>query len=297
MASFKVQVRNNIVYDRVSAIDRIDQILVNLGSETPAHQIVAPLKGHRALLFRAREVAPVSDSPSPVPGEPPARLRATKLFSTSENPRSWGQANYESRNPKPDDPNNTPGPVCVGVAVEESGASPPPSPMGPQHPPLKSTPVAVVLGDATFISNPWLIQFPPNQDLFLNSVNWLGGRITDIGIQPRKPKYQRLELDNAGYYTIVFEPFFHLLAIAAFLAGLVWVVRADRYQLLWLPVGGTLVLVALYAGLAAWLIGSLTRGPGRVTVMRLLLTCCILWSVGLSFWLARMRPARKTETA
>ncbi|MBI3467195.1 MAG: hypothetical protein HY000_29635, partial [Planctomycetes bacterium] len=92
------------------------------------------------------------------------------------------------------------------------------------------------------------------------------------------------------------EPFFHLLAIAGFLAGLVWVVRSDRYQVLWLPVGGTLVLLAIYSGLAAWLIGSLTGGAGRVTVMRLLLTCCILWSIGLSFWLARMRPARTTGT-
>jgi hypothetical protein len=219
------------------------------------------------------------------------------LFSTSESPNSWGQADFEAR-PNPNAANNSPGPVCVGVAVEETGQSPPPNPMmGPQHPPTKSTPVAVVLGDATFASNTLVAQFPENEDLFLNSINWLGGRISDIGIQPRKPKYQRLELDNAGYYTIVFEPFFHMMAIAGFLAGLVWVVRAERYPLLWLPIGGTLVLLALYTGLAAWLIGSPTTGAGRVTVMRLLLTCCVLWAIGLSFWLARMRPARAAEAA
>jgi hypothetical protein len=232
-----------------------------------------------------------------MPGEPPGRLKATKLFSTTESPLSWGQADYESRTPRPTDADNTQGPVCVGVAVEESGDSPPPQQFGPRHPPLKSTPVAVVLGDATCVSNTIVSQFPENVDLFLNSVNWLGGRISDIGIGPRTKKFEQLRLDDAGYYTIILEPFFHLLAIAGFLAGLVWVVRADRYQLLWLPIGGTVVLVALYAVAAGFLIGSLTTGAGRVTVMRLLMTCLILWSIGLSFWLARMRPARAAETA
>jgi hypothetical protein len=297
LASYKVQVKNNLVYDRASAIQRADQILVSLGSEAGTHQIVSPLKGFRALMIRAREIAPISDSPPPgMPGEPPGRLRATKLFSTTEAPLSWAQAEYESRTPRANDPDNTQGPVCVGVAVEEGGETPPPQ-FGPRHPPLKSTPLAVVLGDATCLSNTIISQFPENEDLFLNSINWLGGRITDIGIQPRTKKFEQLRLDNAGYYTIIFEPFFHLLAIAGFLSGLVWVVRADRYQLLWLPIGGTIVLLGLYAVVAGFLIGSLTTGPGRVTVMRLLMTCLVLWSIGLSFWLARMRPARAAEPA
>jgi hypothetical protein len=152
-----------------------------------------------------------------------------------------------------------------------------------------------VIGDATFAANNIVAQKPENEDLFLNAVNWLGGRVADIGIQPKVKKYSRLDLDNAGYYMIIFEPFFHLVAIAGFVAGLVWVIRSDRFQLLWLPILGTLIWLALYAALAIFVIGPPTTEATKTTVMRVFLTCVLLWSIGVTFWLMRSRAMRTAE--
>jgi hypothetical protein len=224
---------------------------------------------------------------------PPDPFQVTKLFSTSAFPASWAQADYDGK-PNRDAPNNTRGPVCLGVAVSEGGSQPP-SQFNPHPMPSKSTPIAVVFGDATCAANNIVAQKPENEDLFLNAVNWLGGRVADIGIQPKVKKYSRLDLDNAGYYTIIFEPFFHLVAIAGFVAGLVWVVRSDRFQLLWLPILGTVIWLALYAALASFVIGPPTSEATRSTVMRLLLDCVVLWSIGVAFWLARARSAQTAE--
>ncbi len=293
LAGYKVQVKNNLVYDFASAIQRADQLVVQIEPEGTLHQIVAPLKNRWVLMIRACEIAAVSDARPPgMPGEPPGGMQATKLLQTSDRTKSWAEEDFESR-PNPDKAGNTPGPVSLGVAVSEGGSAPPPM---PGHPPTpsKSTPVAVVFGDATFASNNLVAQKPENEDLFLNAINWLGGRTADIGIQPRVKKYARLDIGDTAAFALIFEPFFHLVAIAGFLAALVWVARSDRFQLLWLAVGGTLVLVALYTGLCLWQIGP---GPTRATVFRVLMTCIILWTIGLTLWLARMRPARADQPA
>ncbi len=300
LAGYKVRIRDNVVYDVRSAYQTADNILVRVGSETP-HPIVAPLKGERVLMSEAREVDPISDTPPPgaPPTQPPDKMQATKLFSTSENPYSWGEGDYaSSRRPAPGGDNDTPGPVSVAVAVSEGEAPPPnPHPFGPPPAAPKTTPVAVVFGDATFASNSLVSQLPQNQDLFLNALNWLGGRIADIGIQPRVKKYARLDVDNGGYYTMIFEPMFHMVAIAGFVAGLVWVIRSDRYDLLWLPIAGTIVLLLAYAGLCLLFIGSLKAEATRATLFRLFVTCILLWLIGLAAWLYSARPARATPTA
>jgi hypothetical protein len=296
LTTFQVEAKDNLVYDFESAIQRADQLVVQMDPDTTSHQIVTPLKNRWVLMIRAREIAPIGGAHPPgMPGAPPERFQATKLFASSAGPRSWAQANYDDK-PSPDAPSNTRGPVCLGVAVSEGGA-PPPSQFQPHPMPSKSTPVAVVLGDATFAANNIVAQKPENEDLFLNAINWLGGRVADIGIQPKVKKYSRLDLDNAGYYTIIFEPFFHLVAIAGFVAGLIWVVRSDRFQLLWLPILGTIVWLALYAGLASFVIGPPTNDATKATVMRLLLTCVVLWSIGTTFWLARMRSVETAQAA
>lgn len=302
LATYKVAVKDNLVYDTGSAIGEARQIMVHLDSEKPVHQIVAPFKNKRALMIIAREIAPISDAPPGMPGMPPGgKYQATKLFSSSESPRSWAQADYSTgTRPSPTAEGNTPGPVCLGVAVTESEGPPPMPPhMGAPPPPQKSTPVAVVIGDAMFASNA-VVSSPYadyNEDLFLNVVNWLGGRIADIGIQPRVKKTTPLDLDNAGYFIVIFEPFFHLVAIAGFAAGLVWVVRADRFQLLWLPISGTMVLMLIWAIVARVFIGPFGGEATRITLMRFMMTCLLLWAVGISFWFSKMRPARSAEAA
>ena len=298
LASYQVDVKENLVYDFESAIERPDQIVVQIDPDFSSHQITNPLKNRRVVMIRAREIAPIS-SPHPpgMPGAPPERFQVAKLFSTTASERSWAQANYGGR-PNPDDPQNTRGPVCLGVAVSEGGSPPPQaSPFSRQPPPSKSTPVAVVFGDATLASNNIVAQVPDYENLFLNAVNWLGGRIADIGIQPRVKKYARLDLTDPNKWTLILEPFFHLVAIAGFIAGLIWVVRADRFQLLWVPVLGTLFWLALYFLFAILFIGPPTSDATKMTLLRVFLTCVVLWGIGVTFWISRSRPARAAEAA
>jgi hypothetical protein len=298
LASLQVDVKDNLVYDFESALQRADQLVVQLEPETSTHPIVSPLKNRWVLLIRAREIAPISNPHPPgMPGAPPEKFQVAKLFSSTPGPRSWAQVDYEGR-PNPEAPDNSRGPVCMAVAVSEGGSPPPPqnNPFAPPPPPpTSSTPVAVVFGDATFAANNIVAQKPENEDLFLNAVNWLGGRVADIGIQPKVKKYSRLNLDNAGYYTIIFEPFFHLVAIAGFVAGLIWVIRSDRFRLLWLPILGTLLWLALYAGLAVFVIGPPSSEATRITVTRVFMTCVVLWGIGVTFWMARLQNTSTNE--
>jgi hypothetical protein len=294
LAAYQVAVKDNVVYDRASAIRRIDQIVVAIGSDTAMHPIVEPLKNDVVVMFQAREIAPIPSATPPGAPPQPNKMEASKLFSTSESPLSWGESEYGEA-PSPSGPKDSPGPVCVAVAVsEQEQAAPSPHSFGGPPPPSKSSPRLVVFGDATFISNPLLAQFTQNEDLFLNAVNWLGGRVTDIGIQPRVKKYLRLSLDSAGYYTMILEPMFHVLAIAGFMAGLVWVVRTERFQLLWLPISGSVVAILVYALLLRLFAGAMTT-PLKISIMRMALTCVILWTVGFAFQL--LQPRRSSRAA
>jgi hypothetical protein len=291
MMSLNVEPKDNLVYDRVSAYERIDQLVVQIDSDASPHPIINPLSNRWVLMVRAREIASMS-SPHPpgMPGAPPEKFQVAKLFTSSPAPDSWGDVNYDGR-PNPEDPKNTRGPVSLGVAVSEGGSAPPQaSPFAPPPPPSKSTPVAVVLGDATFASNYWAARKPENENLFLNAVNWLGGRIADIGIQPRVKKYARLDLESSGKYTLILEPFIHLVAIAGFVAGLIWVVRSDRFQLLWVPILGTVIWMGVYLLLAWLFIGSPASSATKMTLLRVFLTCVMLWGIGVTFWISRSRP-------
>lgn len=293
LAAFDVNAKPNIVYDRAAAIRRMDQIVVACGSESPGHAIVDPLKGEAIVMFQAREIAsnaPVMPPGMPPQQQPPQRADVKKLFSTSAAPLSWADSEWDA-DPSPGGAKDTPGPVCVGVAVSDPEATPPsPHGMGSPPPPAgKSTPRLVVFGDATFISNPLIAQFAQNEDLFLNSINWLGGRTTDIGIQPRVKKYLRLNLDTVGYYKIILEPMFHILGTAAFLSGLVWVIRSERFRLLWIPALGTIFVVLTYAGLLKLLAGSVTTPETMISVLRLTLTTIFLWTLAAAIWLGQPR--------
>ena len=67
----------------------------------------------------------------------------------------------------------------------------------------------VVFGSAVWISNS--VQYPPNRDLFANSVNWLVGSEEAISIRPKQTANRRLFLDNVRaalmtWVTIVLTP-------------------------------------------------------------------------------------------
>jgi ABC-type uncharacterized transport system involved in gliding motility auxiliary subunit len=116
------------------------------------------------------------------------------------------------------DEGDLPGPVPVGIAgrptvarSDEDGA---PDAAAPD-------PRLVVFGDADFAANE-LIQAYRNQDLFVNSVNWLMGDVEAISIRPNRSRASRFQLTQAQFQTIRSLSLFVLPEAIAVLGVFMW---------------------------------------------------------------------------
>ena len=153
---------------------------------------------------------------------------AQRLVETSKN--SWGETNLKALAGEPakmDDADKK-GPVSLGAAVSAPAATP----TSPEANPPGATPPAepkkegdaakpaetrvVAIGDSDFASN-GAIRVSGNQDLFLNTINWLAQQENLIAIRPRDPEDRRITL-NADqerlifYLTVLIVPGLILLA-------------------------------------------------------------------------------------
>ncbi len=239
LGEYNVAVKDNLAIDQASNFRHPARLLVLPGATRTSHSIIDDLKEERILMELAREVSAKTPEPPPgMPGQPPppsGPYKADSLLSTvpgtlpfTNEPISWAEGNYKERNVEPGGEEDTAGPVSLAVAVSRNDGSAPDPHMGmPGAPPPRqnTTPLLVVFGDASFASNHWVNQLPTNSDLFLNSVNWLRGRLELIGIQPKTKKSLRLTLDDRKYYRMIFMPTGIMLAGLIGLAGGVWVIR------------------------------------------------------------------------
>lgn len=148
-------------------------------------------------------------------------VSAQNLVETSS--ASWAETDLRLREPVEMNPGqDTKGPVSLAavatIRVSEplasSSPSPAPSPSpspgeGEPEEPKKEGRV-VAFGDSDFASNAFL-GFPGNQDLFLNTVAWLGQDTDLISIRPKEPEDQRLFLtrqqqQNVAWLALVVLP-------------------------------------------------------------------------------------------
>jgi hypothetical protein len=238
LASFQVQVKDNLVVDLAAAYQRRpEQVRVTLGDSKRSHPILNGLAGEQTLMIHAREISPVGGSAPPGPGEPPKPYQATTLFSTTagtnplnNEPISWGEGSYETSRIAPGGANDSPGPVSLAVAVsEEEGPPPQANPFGPPPKKGKSNARLVVFGDSSFASNYVAGRIAPaSRDLFMNTVNWLRGRLELVDIPPRTKKSTKMTIDDKMYYRMLFVPTGMMFVFLVTIAGLVWIVR-HRY--------------------------------------------------------------------
>jgi ABC-type uncharacterized transport system involved in gliding motility auxiliary subunit len=214
LGSYGVQVGNAVVVDP-------SRLLPFFGAETifaedyGTHPITEALRQARlpVIFSLARPVAAqVAD------------LQATELLRTSA--EGWGETNLDSLDRVERGPDDIPGPVSLGVALElpaEVGAG-----ATARRPTLEEEPLAddlgelaepfepaegdlgfgdlpgleearggrlVVFGDASFVANDNLGQVG-NATLVANTMNWLVEREAHLGIPPREPEQVRLTLDR-----------------------------------------------------------------------------------------------------
>ena len=79
----------------------------------------------------------------------------------------------------------------------------------------------MVFGDADFAANE-LIQAYRNEDLFVNSINWLMGDVEAISIRPNISRASRFQLTQAQFQTIRSLSLFVLPEAIAVLGVFMW---------------------------------------------------------------------------
>ena len=178
------------------------------GSYDPTHEITRDMR--EPTLFH--EVCSVTRS-SQISGD------LTEIVFTGD--MSWAErdlAKLDAEGAAGMDEGDLPGPVPVAVAgrptiarSEEEGA---PGVDAPE-------PRLVVFGDADFAANE-LIQAYRNQDLFVNSINWLMGDVEAISIRPNRSRASRFQLTQAQFQTIRSLSLFVLPEAIAVLGVFMW---------------------------------------------------------------------------
>jgi ABC-type uncharacterized transport system involved in gliding motility auxiliary subunit len=129
---------------------------------------------------------------------------------------SWAERNLEKLDAEGAaamDEDDLPGPVSVAVAgrpaIARGGEG------GDAEPRL------VVFGDADFAANE-LIEAYRNQDLFVNSVNWLMSDVEAISIRPNRSRASRFQLTQAQFQRIRSLSLFVLPEAIAVLGVFMW---------------------------------------------------------------------------
>lgn len=293
---YKVELADNVVIDTSMIVGQALQFAVQVPERQTAHEMLKPLANELILFVAAREVKALEDNADS--GQQASQnIKATSILSTTgRDPRAWAEGDYEEPPFAAGGPNDTPGPVSLVVAVEYQEQQAPAAPGAPAN----STPVMVVVGDATLATNLLASARPTNLYFVLNAINWLGGRVEDLGIPPKKRKAVVLNIDRNRFVQLVFEPAVALVAVAIVLGGMVWVVRTDRLAASWIPMAGALAWIILYGVV----IGAILRDveATRSSMLRAAAVPFLVWivyiAVALAFkWRSTAAEAGYLETS
>ena len=194
---------------------------VPVAASYPFHQITDR--------FNLLTAYPLARSVTAVSGDSNGRV-AQPFIETSA--QSWAEANIDGLTTGQvelnEEAGDRPGPITIGMAV--SVAAPLPettvSETEETEPPADGTTTdedaqnpletrLVVVGDSDFASNA-TIGIPGNQDMFLNTVNWLAQQENLISIRARQPEDRRLTLTADAQQRVFW---FSLLLLPAFTLG------------------------------------------------------------------------------
>jgi len=167
------------------------------------HPITEPLSqsGVPVLLNVARSVA----------AKPTGGYQVTELLRTTE--EGWGETSLGAAENVQKDPQDLPGPVSLGVAVE--------SPKDGGGKPMRM----VVLGDSDLATNQLVQGMPANAVLLSNSLNWLAAREALLTIPPKKTENVRLNLTGDQLRTFYLAVLLLLPGLAIALGTVVYVRR------------------------------------------------------------------------
>ena len=202
LAGYGVQIPDTIVIDPKGSYPGAPPYTL-FPSTYGDHPITQPLtqSGVPVLLNVARAVA----------AAPAGGYQVTELLRTTE--EGWGETSLGAAENVQKDPQDLPGPISLGVAVE--------SPKEEGKRPLR----LVVLGDSDLGTNQLVDGMPANAVLLANSLNWLAEREALLTIPPKKTEHVRLNLTGDQLRTFYLTVLLLLPGLAVALGTVVYVRR------------------------------------------------------------------------
>jgi hypothetical protein len=170
---------------------RPDQVLVWVINKDNTHPIVEALDGQVLWFYKASPLKLVSPAQGNAAG---AGLIATALLQTT--PASWAEQSPVGSVIRKDEKEEA-GPLNVGVVVTDRPA---PEETRPGVPRL------AVFSSRNMADNPYVLAFPANLDLLMNTVSWLRGTPENMGIAPKKHVALTLTADPEVRIKLILVP-------------------------------------------------------------------------------------------
>lgn len=219
LAEYGVEVRRDVVIaEVVQTLFGGAQADVRVPvSSYQSHPITKGMKRITSMFVYACMVGPAPQPPRPT-------IAVDSLIKTSEN--SWGETRLDSKDEKKHGYNegeDVKGPVSLAVVVSPKAPTPP-NPYMPPPPdmPKPEGPKMVVIGDSDFLANALLEAVPGNANIFLNSISWLAGKETEIGIEPKTIVDAKITLTADQQKATFWICVVGLPYLALLMGGIVW---------------------------------------------------------------------------
>ena len=166
--AWNIRLHNDIVVDKQNFVSSGDPMSLYVNRFAEEHPIGNGMKSLSAVVPSARRIAIIAANANP-------NVRAMYFMAAS--PNSWAVDYQSGEKIKIDPKKDHQGPIPLGV-----GASRYQEFSEPGMNPLKGSMVAI--GDSDFVTNQY-IDMAGNLNLFLNAVDWLGGRFDTIAVRPK----------------------------------------------------------------------------------------------------------------
>lgn len=183
---------NTVVYNKVQlpfyGLQTVAEIYVN-EERYPEHRITQDMRSLNSVFFGACAIECL-----PASNEKPYQCKPLAMGPDN----SWGETDVGIAHQKPEfnQDKDLAGPITIAATSEpvdtEAQAAIAHGSIPVQAPP--KGPRITVFGDADFIANEYA-GHPGNRDIFLNSVNWLTQKETQLGISAKPPDVRRAMVD------------------------------------------------------------------------------------------------------
>ncbi len=216
---YNVEVKTNtVVYNKVQlpffGLQTVAEVYVN-EERYPDHKITSNMKTLTSVFFGACVV----ESKSPTTQRP---FHPRSLAMGPDN--SWGETSIGGKEkPEFNADKDIPGPITIAVTIEPvdtaAQASMAHGTIPEEKPP--QSPRIVVFGDVDFAANEYA-GHPGNRDIFLNSLNWLGQKETQLGISAKPPDVRRAAIDPKQMKLIYWISVAGLPGLGLAMGGYVW---------------------------------------------------------------------------